>query len=389
MNTLYVDISCGVSGDMLLAALVDCGVPLTHLREELMRLPIDPFTVDAERQMRSGIACLQMRFGLPQQHSHRRLDDLLELLDRSGLGAGIQERSARVLRRLGQAEAEVHNIPLANVHFHEIGALDTIIDIVGFCICCDYLQVDEVLFSTLLDGHGTITTEHGVMPVPVPATARLTRGFMVETCEIPTELITPTGAAVLTTLGKQETRMPALTISKEGYGCGTRVFKEKPNLLRIFLGQRPSQELHDAVWVLESDLDHISGEIMGYAAQLLLDQGALDASYLPLFMKKGRPGYRLSVLCREEQKGALIDTIMLATRTLGVRQHLVNRTLAQRQAAHGVLAGIAIQEKKCSYKGHSFTKPEYDSLVSVARATGRSLLDLMEEFITKHAGRQA
>jgi uncharacterized protein (DUF111 family) len=222
------------------------------------------------------------------------------------------------------------------------------------------------------------------MPVPVPATAHLLQGFMLETCEISTELVTPTGAAILTALGRQAPALPAMTISKAGYGCGTRVFTQKPNLLRVFLLEAGSARIgdaaHDEVWMLETDMDHCSGEILGHAAELLLQAGALDVSYLPLFMKKGRPGFRLSVLCTEDKKSGLIDTIIRSTRTLGVRETKVRRTIAQREEKSGELDGRIIRTKQCSYNGYSFTKPEYESLVTIAKETGKSLIDLMEEY---------
>jgi len=379
MKTLYFDLMSGASGDMILSALVDVGVPKAYLGRELSRLRIPGFAFDVEKRKRSGISCLHLRMKWDTPRSYRHLRQILDMIKKANYKRSVYERCEAVLMRLGRAEAKVHDMPLENVHFHEVGAVDTIVDIAGICLGLDFLGIDEIRFSALTDGRGTVETLHGVMPVPVPAVAAMAEGFVLKILDVPTELLTPTGCAVLTALGKQETAVSG-TIIKTGYGCGDKVLKETPNVLRVFLVKADPQQPGDCVNVIESDMDHISGEIMGHAAALLMRQGALDVSWTPVFMKKGRPGYRLTVLCAPDRQQEFIDTIMLHTRTLGVRVHQAGRVVAERKPGTGRLRGQVIAVKECSYKGRSFTKPEYEALAKMSGKTGEPVIELMEEF---------
>ncbi len=285
MRILYFDVICGAAGDMLLASLIDLGFPVGLLTEQLRKLPIEPVELGVEKVVRNGITCTRVTPKLGHAHEHRHLEDILALLQGGTVAPGIYEKCKKVLDRLADAEAKVHGIPKDHVHFHEIGALDTIVDVLGVCMALDYFKVDKVCFSTLTDGHGTIKAAHGVMPVPVPATAAMIQGYAFVALPIPTELLTPTGAALLTALGEQRPDTYEGNIVAMGYGCGSKVFAEHPNFIRAILldGVRddavPSS---DIVVLLESDMDHISGEIMGDVAALLLEGGAFDVSWLPL-----------------------------------------------------------------------------------------------------------
>jgi uncharacterized protein (DUF111 family) len=236
----------------------------------------------------------------------------------------------------------------------------------------------------LTDGKGTVTTEHGVMPVPVPAVAEMLAGFAFHTLDVQAELLTPTGCAVLTALGRQDERGMSGTVQKTGYGCGSKILEKTPNVLRVFLLESYMSTTPDSVCVMESDMDHISGEIMGDVANRLLQNGALDVSWSPVFMKKGRPGYRLTVLCSPDKKQELADLVILHTRTLGVRCYNADRIVAERLAASGTFHDETINEKKCSYKNHSFTKPEYDSLAKISDRTGIPIIELSEEYLRTH-----
>ena len=381
MKTLYFDVMSGASGDMILSALVDIGVPKPYLRRELAKLKIPGFTFDVEKQKRSGIAASHLKMKWETPRSYRHLHQILAMIKKANYKAGVYSKCEAVLMRLGKAEAKVHDMALEKVHFHEVGAVDTIIDIAGICLGLDYLGVDEILFSTLTDGRGTVTTQHGTMPVPVPAVAAMAKGYELRILDVSTELLTPTGCAVLTALGRQEKSGISGKIIKTGYGCGDKVLEKTPNVLRVFLLEAGGESSGGHVAVIESDMDHISGEIMGDAAALLMRQGALDVSWTPVFMKKGRPGYRLTVLCAPDRQQDLIDTIMLHTRTLGVRVHTARRVIAQRKPARGRLRGQAIEVKECSYKGHSFTKPEYNALARISGKTGVPVVELMEEYV--------
>lgn len=381
MKTLYFDVMSGASGDMILSSLVDIGVPIAYLRRELAKLKIPGFSFDVEKQKRSGISASHLKMKWETPRTYRHLHQILAMIKKAGYKAGVYSKCEAVLMRLGKAEAKVHDMALEKVHFHEVGAVDTIVDVAGICLGLDYLGVDEILFSTLTDGRGTVTTQHGTMPVPVPAVAAMAEGFDLRILDISTELLTPTGCAALTALGKQEKSGVSGKIIKTGYGCGDKVLEKTPNVIRVFLLEAGRESSGDLVSIIESDMDHISGEIMGDVAALLMRKGALDASWTPVFMKKGRPAYRLAVLCAPDRQQDLIDIVMLHTRTLGVRVYTARRVVAQRKPARGRFRGRAIEVKECSYKGHSFTKPEYDSMARLSGTTGVPVVELMEEFL--------
>ena len=383
-KTLYFDLLSGASGDMILGALVDLGLPLKVLQQEFGRLGIPGLLISVSRIRRHGIMCNRMKMRWDTQKTYRHLPDILRLIKKGRFGEAVYSRCEAVLDRLASAEAKAHGIAKSEVHFHEIGAVDTIIDIVGACLGIEYLKIDEVRFSTLTEGHGTISAEHGIMPVPAPATANLMEGFHTTTVDVPTELLTPTGCALLTTLGTQSISCPAGTIKRIGYGCGTKEFEHHPNFLRAFIVETADastpQAAGDTVTVLESDMDHLSGELLGNVGGLLMERGALDVSWTPVYMKKGRPGYRLTVIAQPEKAESLVDVIMIHTRTLGVRVHNVQRVIAQRESATGRLLDREISEKRCSYKGSSFAKPEYEDLAAISREKGLPVVELMERY---------
>jgi pyridinium-3,5-bisthiocarboxylic acid mononucleotide nickel chelatase len=406
MSTLYFDVQCGASGDMILSSLLDLGVPVDYLRAELAKLHIPGLSIAVEKQKRSGIECshllldwenrashLDHSHGHEHHHGHQDHDhdtfrnarQILDSIKSAGYDPSVEAGCEKILRRLSEAEAAVHGVSVEEVHFHEIGAIDTIIDVAGICLCLHYLRAGRIFFSTLTDGRGTVGTRHGIMPVPVPAVAKLCEGFSLKIVDIESELLTPTGCAVLTGLGRQLASGFSGRIEKTGYGCGDKVFEKTPNALRVFLMEEKNAEADSSehAWCLESDMDHISAEIMGNAAEVLMRSGALDVSWSPVFMKKGRPGYRLSVVCDEKKKQALIDLIIIHTRTLGIRIQHMERVIAHREVVDAAFLDTPIREKHCSYKGVSFTKPEYESLAMLAEKTGRPVIDLMEEYYKK------
>jgi pyridinium-3,5-bisthiocarboxylic acid mononucleotide nickel chelatase len=386
MRVLYFDVVCGAAGDMLLASLIDMGFPVELLAGQLGRLPVEPIALNVEKVSRSGVRCTQITPTFGHSHHHRHLDDLLAIFRKGNVAPAIVDRCEKVLIRLADAEAKVHGIPREKVHFHEVGALDTIVDVLGVAMAIDYFKVDEVCFSTLTDGHGTIKAAHGVMPVPVPATAVMLRGFRHTTLPIATELLTPTGAALLTALGRQLPDTWEGTVRATGYGCGSKEFEEHPNFIRALLletGEDSGIPFSDTVLLLETDMDHISGEVMGDVASLLLEAGALDVSWTSLYMKKGRPGYRLSVLATDEKGKSLVDLIMRHTRTLGVRVQKIHRVTAERRALTVELDGEPVEAKECTSNGVTFTKPEYESLAAMARKRGISVIEMMEAFVRR------
>jgi uncharacterized protein (TIGR00299 family) protein len=382
---LYFDCVSGASGDMILASLVDLGVPVKFLNARMKRLGIPGgLSIAASNERRSGVLCKRMAVRWSEPGSYRRLPDILRTIKRGRFAASVYQRCKAVLGRLAAAEARAHGIPKSKVHFHEIGAVDTIVDMAGVCLALEYLNIDEIHFSTLTEGHGTVRTEHGTYPVPAPATANLMKGFRVTRLNVPTELLTPTGAALLTTLGTQSLVCPAGTVKRTGHGCGARVFKNHPNFLRVVLVETEDEPRtsadRDIVTVLETDMDHISGEIMGNAGSLLMENGALDVSWTPVYMKKGRPGYRLTVIAPPKKSAALVDLIMIHTRTLGVRVRKVQRVIADRETKEVAFSGYKVSEKRCRYKGRSFTKIENDDLVRMSKKRKIPVVELQERY---------
>jgi pyridinium-3,5-bisthiocarboxylic acid mononucleotide nickel chelatase len=391
-KTAYFDLLSGASGDMILGALVDLGVPIAYLQRELGRMGIPGLKISVARTRRHGILCNRMKMSWETPKTYRHLPDILRLIKKGRFDPAVYTRCEAVLDRLAAAEAKAHGIPKSEVHFHEIGAVDTIIDIVGACLGFDYLKIDDIYFSTLTEGHGTISAEHGTMPVQAPATANLMQGFHATTLNIPTELLTPTGCALLTSLGAQSLSCPAGRIERIGYGCGAKEFEHHPNYLRAFLVETadPSvkQTGRDVVTVLETDMDHLSGEVLGNVGGLLMELGALDVSWTPIYMKKGRPAYRCTVIAQPEKAGELAETIMVHTRTLGVRLHNAERIIAERESKAVRFLGREISEKRGSYKGRTFTKPEYEDLAAISRDRGLPIIELMELY-AQDKGRSA
>ncbi|MBD3343492.1 MAG: nickel pincer cofactor biosynthesis protein LarC [Chitinivibrionales bacterium] len=385
VNLLYFDILSGASGDMLLASLIDCGVPIEYIQQNMGRLPLKGISIDCEKTKRNGIACTHLIITQKKEKTYRHLPEILEIIDPKLFPEAVVSQCTRIFTRLAEAEARVHGIPVDKVHFHEVGAVDTIIDILGVCLCFDYLKVDEIYYSTLTVGQGTVQCEHGIMPVPAPATAEMIKGLNVCSIDVHTEILTPTGAAILTTVGKQCRGLPTGSIGNTGYGCGTRTFKNHPNILRNFLiqtAESDKSEISDEeICMLESDMDHISGETMGFVSEQLFEAGALDVCWIPVCMKKGRPAYRLSVLCEKTAKETLLDRIFFQTRTLGVRYRFIKRRTAQRKNISSSLLNMETHSKECSYKGKTFTKIEYESLAECARKSDRPLPELAEEYI--------
>jgi uncharacterized protein (TIGR00299 family) protein len=381
---LYFDCISGASGDMILAALTDLGVPPDYLNRKCARLRIPGLSIAAVKEKRGGIACRRMIMRWQSPKAYRRLPEIISIIRRARFSKKVFAGCEGVLGRLAAAEAKAHGIAKSKVHFHEIGAVDTIIDVAGVCLALECLKIDEIRFGTLTEGHGTIRTEHGVLPVPAPATAIMMKGFHVTRVDVPSELLTPTGAALLTTLGAQSLACPAGVVRKTGHGCGSRVLKTHPNFLRAMLVETEDAPKagkgSDAVTMIETDMDHVSGEIMGNAGAVLMENGALDVSWTPVYMKKGRPGYRLTVIAPPEKSSALIDLVMVHTRTLGVRVRKVQRVVAERESREVRFSGYTVSEKRCRYKGRTFRKIENDDLVRLAKNKKIPVVELLEKY---------
>jgi pyridinium-3,5-bisthiocarboxylic acid mononucleotide nickel chelatase len=338
--TLYLDCFSGASGDMLIGALIDCGLDFNLLRDELKKLGVAGYELSLNRVDRSGISAAKFDVHLHShdhehghQHHHRHLSEIKGIIASSKLADGIKTRANMIFQRLGEAESKIHNIPIETVHFHEVGAIDSIVDIVGACIGLDALRIDRILASPLHVGSGTFKCAHGVYPVPGPATAELLRGVPIYSKDIEGELVTPTGAAIIATLASGYGPMPMMKTERIGYGAGTRTYPDFPNVLRAVIGQLASDEdrTPSIITVIEANIDDLNAQVFGYLMDKALAEGALDIFYTPVQMKKNRPGVLLTLLCRPEDRAKMCDLIFRETTTLGLRYRDEQREILRRE----------------------------------------------------------
>jgi len=331
MKTLYFDCFAGASGDMILGAMVAAGVDPNFLRTQLSTLPVTGFNINFETVNRSGLSATYARVETAHEHKHRHLSDIKQIIEGSGLSDAVKQRAVQIFTRLAEAEARVHNEPVDHVHFHEVGALDAIVDVVSAAICFDALKIDRFVCSPLHVGSGMVKMAHGQFPIPPPAVAELLKGVPFYATEIKGELLTPTGAAIITTVCTEYGPIPQMTADVTGYGAGTREYQDFPNVLRVLIGETEGDGATDErLWMLETNLDDLSPQIIGHVMDRVLELGALDCFFTPVQMKKNRPGVLLSVLCRREEKSAVMKLLFMETTTLGVRSYEVSRRALQR-----------------------------------------------------------
>jgi uncharacterized protein (TIGR00299 family) protein len=379
---LHFDCFSGLSGDMTLAALIDAGVDASAIRSGLDSLGL-PIRFEAAKIRKGGFAATQVYIDAPPEHAHRHLPDVEEILGRGKLSDRQRNLALRIFRRLAEAEAAVHGIPVDQVHFHEVGALDSIADIAGVAIALDLLGVERVSSRSVPTGTGMVKCAHGLMPVPAPATAELLKGVPLAECAIKAELTTPTGAAILATVVQEWVEHPAMTVERIGHGAGQRDLLEQPNLLRVFVGpvrQLANLDASDQVWILETNLDDVPAEVIGYCFEQLFAAGALDVFSTPVQMKKNRPGVLLSALAPEAALPALEAVLFRETQTFGVRCYPVQRTKLRREAVVLETRWGPVKGKRGWRDGgpEVFT-PEYDDCARVAREHGVALREVYAE----------
>jgi uncharacterized protein (TIGR00299 family) protein len=366
MNIAYLDCASGISGDMMLGTLVDVGVPLEQLNEAIRSLGLPGCRLVAEEVRKKGFRATQVRVEYEQEHAHRHLHHILTMIDGSRLSPRQQELAGRIFRRLAEAEARVHGTTIEKVHFHEVGAADSIADIVGTAVGWDLLGIERLVASAVPVGGGKIRIAHGEVSVPAPATAELLRGVPVASSAVEKELTTPTGAAIVTTLAQRFGALPAMRLERIGCGAGQRDLEEQPNLLRLMVGQSDEAAEVEQIWVAETNLDDTSGELIGYCTARLWEAGVLDVYTTPIQMKKNRPAVIVSVLCREEQLAQVSAILFAETTTLGVRQWPVRRQVLRRQA-HTVRTSWGPVEGKVAWlDGQARFAPEYEACRGVA-----------------------
>ncbi len=378
MPTLcYLDAFSGISGDMVVGALADAGADEAAIIDAVSRLETGA-ALSFDKVRRCGIAATKFNVVVEKQHQHRHLSHILRLIERAGLPGRAAANASAIFKRLGEVEAAVHGVEVEKVHFHEVGAADSIADIVGACVALESLGVDTVVSSPLNLGSGTVETEHGVLPVPAPATAALVEGRPVYARGPAVELTTPTGAAIATTLACRFGVLPPMRISSTGYGAGGHDFPGQTNVLRVILGQATGAPEATTVSIIEANVDDLSPEVLAYAVERLLEAGALDATLEPVQMKKGRLGTMLRVIARPETREDLAQLIFAETSTFGLRLWDAERRVAERrwvevETPHGKV--------RVKVSGEGWYAPEYEDCRALARQSGVPLKRVVAEAI--------
>jgi pyridinium-3,5-bisthiocarboxylic acid mononucleotide nickel chelatase len=368
MRIAYLDCPSGISGDMTVGALVDAGVPLDRLNEAVSSLGLPGVKLVAREVKKLGFRACQITVEHEPEHKHRHLHHIEAMIEGSRLTSGQKETAMRIFRRLGEAEAKVHGMAIEKVHFHEVGAVDSIADIVAAAVGWDLLGAERLIVSPVPTGTGRITIEHGECSIPAPATAELLRGIPLAASDDEAELTTPTGAAIVASLANGFGPLPTMTIERIGYGAGQRDRPRQANILRLLVGQAAdSPAPSDVVWVLETNLDDVSGEVIGHCIAQLWAADALDVYTTAIQMKKNRPGVKISVLCRFERIAALEAIVFRETGTLGIRRwqaarHVLPREIRQVATAWGPVDGKLGRMEDGSVQ----FAPEYESCRRIA-----------------------
>ena len=414
---LYFDCSAGISGDMTLGALIDLGADKNAFLTELEKLHLEGYEIAFETTQRNAITATHVNVILTGQdqahdhthihehihdhghthehdhehhshdhergHFHRSFRDIRQMIQNSELSKEVKDLSLRIFTRVARAEAKVHHKDIEEVQFHEVGAVDSIVDIVGSAILITMLKPDRICASVVQDGHGFVHCQHGMLSVPVPAVCEIfaESDALIRQIDVDTELVTPTGAAIISELADSFGTMPVMTIDKIGWGAGTKILKI-PNLLKVTLGYQETVSDNyteqDEIMVLETNLDDCTGEMLGAAMESLMENGALDAFYTPIFMKKNRPAWCLTVLARPEDTEKMERLIFLHTTTIGIRRHLDQRRILKREKAVVPTAYGELQVKRVALEDGYRDYPEYESAKKLAVETGKPLWEILK-----------
>lgn len=370
-NVAWLHPFAGIAGDMTLGALLDAGAELSFVVSTLEGLNVDGWSLTTEQVDRNGIRATRAVVDAPEQHHHRHWSDIRSMLEQASLPERVRTRALAVFETLAIAEGKVHGLPPDEVHFHEVGALDAIVDIVGSCAALESLNIDEVASGPVAVGVGSISAAHGILPNPPPAVVNLLEGIPTVSVDVDMELTTPTGAAIIKALADRVGPMPDMTINGSGYGAGTRDLVDRANVTQVIVGTSTdtasqTDERVEKVTELSTNLDDVTGEVLGHAISQLVDAGALDAWVTPIVMKKGRPAHTLSVLATPTDAPSLVDVMMSTTGTLGVRSRQIERTVAARRIVTVSVDGHRIDVKVSDFRA----KAEFDHALEAAEALG-------------------
>jgi len=400
-RVLYLDCFAGAAGDMLLGAFLDAGVPVDELRAALGSLGVD-HELRVTRVLRAGISANHVevvdrrRSGEPDhghghhhghgRHDHRSLEEIAHLVHHSALSEAGKARAVALFGRMGEAEAAIHDVPVERIHLHEVGALDSIIDIVGVVFCLERLGIGDIVASPLNVGAGTVSMAHGTFPVPAPATLRLLSGVPVYSTGVRAELVTPTGALIVSDYARQYGPMPAMRVERVGYGAGTRELDPLPNVVRVVIGERLADEDaaagRERIVQIECEIDDMNPQLFGPLVDRLLAAGALDAFLTPVQMKKGRPGMLVTALAAVASRQAVSDVVFAETTTIGVRWSVVDRETLDRRYETVEVAGGRVRIKVSGRGGDVLRAgPEFDDCLAIANATGRPVQDVYADAV--------
>jgi hypothetical protein len=370
MKLAYFDCFSGISGDMVLGAVVDAGCDLALLRAGLQSLQVSGWSISSERVWKNGMSGTFVRVTTEDQTKHRSLSEILEIFDKSQLTDCVRKNASAIFQKLGEAEASVHDVPLEKIHFHEVGAIDAIVDVVGACISFESLGVQKFACSPLNVGGGTAKMAHGVLPVPAPATAKLLQGKPTYSNGVQRELVTPTGAAIVATLCDHFGPQPAMNVSAIGYGAGSADLEGQPNVVRIMIGEAAEKVVpgfNEEISVIEANLDDMNPQIYGYFQEKALAAGALDVYTTPVQMKKNRPGTLLTLLCKPQDANALMSLIFAETTTFGARTYTAHRRTLPRESVRVHTQFGDVRIKLSRVNGHiQHVAPEFEDCRKLA-----------------------
>jgi hypothetical protein len=419
-KSLYLECNAGISGDMFVAAMLDLGADQNILRQTLDSIPIDGYEIKIGRVLKSGLdACdfsvlldqehenhdhdMQYLHGQEQSHTqehihvqehhhvhdqnhhhhheHRGISEIKHIISHTEMTDQAKELASRIFDILADAESKAHGLPKDQVHFHEVGAVDSIVDIIAAAVCFDQLGIKDVIIPELSEGKGMIRCQHGMIPVPVPATVNIVsaHGIRLHPLNIEGEFVTPTGAAIAAAIKTSENLPEVYEINRIGIGAGKREY-ERPSILRAMILENQEQN-HDVIYKLETNIDDCSGEMLGYVMERLLKAGARDVNYMPVYMKKNRPAYQLNVICAEEDMQLMEQIIFKETTTIGIRRMKMERTILPRMIENFQSSYGNVQIKKCKIKDVTRIYPEYESVKQLAESCGASYHDLYQKIL--------
>jgi hypothetical protein len=412
-QTLYLECNLGISGDMTVAALIDLGADTEVLNNVLKSMPVKGFDIEINRVKKAGLDVCDFNVKLDSEnenhdhdmeylyghldgyehvdhehhhHEHRGLPEIQRIIDETEMSPKAKELSLRIFNILAQAEAKAHGTELNNVHFHEVGAIDSIVDVVSVAVCLDNLDITNVIVPYMCEGQGTIRCQHGILPIPVPAVANIVQmnDLELKLTDMMGELVTPTGAAIVAAV-KTSGKLPErFKIKNIGMGAGKRNY-EQPSILRAMIIEEETvaipQQNNDYIYKLETNIDDCTGEVLGYVMDLLFEKGARDVHYTPVFMKKNRPAYLLTAICTEDKVGTLENIIFKETTTIGIRRVKMERTILERSKESVTLSIGQLSVKKCILPDGTIRKyPEYENVASLAQKNNMSIQEVISTY---------